>query len=318
MLKKVKPRALDKGDTIRLVSPASPITPAELEGVRHLLESAGFRVEFGAHVFDRWQYLAGTDQDRAADVMEAFLDPEVAAVMCSRGGYGCPRLLPYVDLPAIVDSAKMFLGFSDITTLHVALNKLGLATFYSPMGFTLATKRAEWTVQSFLNALLGQDPLDVDHPRATCVVAGTAQGETVGGCLVPFIDSFATPDEIHTDGKILLIEDVGERPHRVDALLTHLVRSGKIQRCAGIVVGEMTDTDALSQKTPDGKLSKTYAGVSWRDIVTERLAPLGLPLMIDFPFGHIANMLTVPLGIQVSMDSAEGKLKLLENTTVGN
>ena len=300
------------GDTIRLVSPASPVEPEKLDAVRQLLERAGYRVEVGTHVFDRWRYLAGTDQDRAADIMEAFLDPNVAAVLCSRGGYGCPRLLPYLDLEAIVGSEKMFLGFSDITTLHVALNKRGLATFYSPMGPTWEAPRADWTVQSFLNALSGGDPLDVDYPRGACVVPGTAEGESAGGCLVPLVDSLATPDEIDLDGKILLIEDVGERAHRVDALLTHLIRSGKMQRCSGIVLGEMTDTDTMSQTTPDGEPSEIFKDVSWRDIVRERLAPLGVPVMIDFPFGHIANMLTVPLGYVVSMDASAGTLKLGE------
>jgi muramoyltetrapeptide carboxypeptidase len=178
------------------------------------------------------------------------------------------------------------------------------------MGFSLATPRADWVTQSFLNALFGRDPLDVPYPRGTCVVEGVEEGLTAGGCLVPFMDSLATADEIDMEGKILLIEDVGERAHRVDAMFTHLIRTGKIQRCAGIVIGEMTDTDELSRKTPDGKPSLTYKDISWRGIVRERLAPLGLPLMIDFPFGHIADMVTIPLGVPVRMDALAGTLTL--------
>ena len=141
-------------------------------------------------------------------------------------------------------------------------------------------------------------------------------GDTVGGCLVPFMDSLSTPDEIELDGRILLIEDVGERPHRIDAMLTHLIRSGKIQNCAGIVMGEMTGTDELCKETPDGKPSEMYRDVHWRGIVRERLEPLGLPFMTDFPFGHVSNMLTVPLGVLARMDAANGTLEILESHCV--
>jgi len=295
------------------VSPSSPIEEGSLDAATVFLEKAGYRVQIGTHVFDKEGYLAGTDRDRCSDLMDAFLDPEVKAVMCSRGGYGFPRLMPHLDLGAIVDSRKMFIGFSDITTLHVALNKRGLATLYSPMASLHTAPRDPWVFRSFQNALAGNDPFAVDYPKATCVVAGIAEGDTAGGCLVPFIDSLATPDEIDMDGKILLIEDVGERPHRVDASLTHLIRSGKIQRCNGIVVGEMTGTDDLVAKTPEGQVTEAYKNVNWRGIVRDRLAPLGIPLMIDFPFGHIQNLLTIPLGVRVQMDAEAGTLKLLEN-----
>lgn len=309
-MEKIRPLALKPDDTIRIVSPASPILPEELAAGKDLLENAGYRVEIGQHVFDKVGYLAGTDQDRASDTMDAFLNPNVRAVLCSRGGYGCPRLMPYLDLGAIVRSKKMFLGFSDITTIHVALNKLGLSTFYSPMGGAFNTPREEWVIRSFLNALSGENPFDVPYPRAKCIVPGIAVGETVGGCMVPFMDSLATPDEIDMDGKILLIEDVGERAHRIDALITHLLRTGKIQKCSGIVIGEMTGTDKLSQVNPDGKPSELYKDVTWRDIVGERLSPLGIPMVIDFPFGHLPQMLTVPLGIPARLMADDGVLDL--------
>ncbi len=310
---KIKPKALVPGDKIRFVSPASPVMSEHLSPAQELLEQAGFQVEFGKHVFDHVDYLAGTDQDRAADIMDAFLDPSVSAVFCSRGGYGCPRLMPLLDLSTIAKSAKVFLGFSDITTLHVALNRRGLVTLYSPMGSSLRTPRADWVLRSLLNGLTGHNPLDVPYPKGTCVVPGTAEGDTTGGCLVPFMDSLSTPDEIDMDGKILLIEDVGERAHRVDALLTHLIRTGKIQKCAGIVMGEMTGTDELCKETTDGKPSEMYQNVTWRAIVRERLEPLGIPLIIDFPFGHIENMLTIPLGVRARIDANQGTLELVES-----
>lgn len=307
-----KPFALCPGDTIRVVSPASPIEPNETEAGIALLEQAGFRVEVGDHAFDRTGYFAGADADRADDLMRAFLDPKVNAVICSRGGYGCPRLIPRLDLHAMARSGKMFPGFSDITTIHVALNKAGLATLYSPMVGSFSTPRADWVKQSFLNALAGADPFDVDYPPGTCLVPGVAEGLSAGGCLVPFMDSLATPHEIETDGCVLIIEDVGEKPHRVDALFTHLIRSGKIQRCAGIVIGEMTGTDDMIPRNEAGEPIEGYRNVTWRTIVTERIRPLGIPTVIDFPVGHIPNMLTVPLGVRVRIDAEAGTMNLRE------
>lgn len=299
-----KPRALRPGDTIALVSPASPLSPEKVEFAVRLLEGEGYKVEISPHAFDRTGYLAGSDADRAEDLQNAFHDPDVAGVFCARGGYGCARLFPYLDLDLIAATRKLFCGFSDITTLHIALNRRGLPTVHSPMALTLSVPRSDWVYESFLRTLRGElDPPD-GVPRSETVVGGVAEGVVSGGCLVLIADSLGTPESIECQDRIVLLEDVDEHPHRVDAMLTHLLNSGQIQRAAGIVVGEMTRSD---EKIDDG-----IGGAPWREIVIERLRSLGIPMVLDYPFGHKKDSLTLPLGIRARLDADAGSLTYLE------
>jgi muramoyltetrapeptide carboxypeptidase len=301
----LKPKRLEQGDLIRVVSPASPLLPEKVEFARSLLESWGYRVEFGKHAFDWTAHLAGSDEDRANDLMEAFSNPDVSAVFCARGGYGCARLFPFLDLDAIANSAKMFLGFSDITTLHLALNKRGLPTLHAPMPLTLSVPREDWVFESLKRNLAGDTSVPESALKGTASVTGTAQGNVMGGCLILMCDSLGTPNSLSCEGKIVVIEDVDENPHRIDAMLTHLLNEGSIQRAAGIVVGEMTRTDEKSDQGIGGR--------PWREIVSERLAPLGIPMIVEYPFGHASNMLTLPLGIRAELNADMGTLTYLES-----
>lgn len=294
------PPPLRPGDRIEIVSPASSLLPEKLEKSREMLEGAGYRVTLGEHVFDHTDYLAGSDRGRAADLMRAFLDPEVKAVYCSRGGYGCARLFPYLDLGVMAAAGKMFLGFSDITTLHLALNSRGLVTFHAPMALTFSRDREPWVVESFLNALGGLNPIPSGAARGETLVSGVAEGEVTGGCLCLITDSIGTHDAIDVRGKIVLIEDVDENPHRVDAMLTHLLNTGQMEEAAGFVVGEMTGTD----EREDATIGKR----PWREIVAERLKPLGKPTVVAYPFGHCPAMLTLPLGMPAVLDADAGTL----------
>lgn len=301
----IKPPSLKPGDTIRMVSPASPLAREKTDFMRELLEKEGYRVEFSAHCFDADCHLAGTDQDRAKDLMEAFLDPEVHAVFCSRGGYGCARLFPYLDLDAIVGARKLFLGFSDITTLHIALNNRGLATVHAPMALTLTNPRKSWVYESLLAALRGENPVSSDAPKGQTLTGGQAEGVVVGGCMCLICDSIGTPNPIDAEGRILIIEDVDEDPHRVDAMLTHLLNANVVQGATGIVIGEMTRTD---DRNGEG-----IGGRPWREMARERLGALGIPVITDFPFGHNRNMLSLPLGVKARLDADQGTLTYLES-----
>jgi muramoyltetrapeptide carboxypeptidase len=301
---KLKPTPLNRGDTVRFVTPASPLVPAKTDFMKSLLEEEGYRVEFSKHCFEASGYLAGKDEDRAADLMDAFLDPGVRAVICTRGGYGCARLFPYLDLDAIAGSRKLLAGFSDITTLHIALNNRGLATLHAPMALTLVPPREAWVYDSLRAALKGLDPVSDLAPKGKTIVGGKSRGEVVGGCLCLICDTIGTPNPIDVEGKILIIEDVDENPHRVDAMLTHMLNSGIVQKAAGIVIGEMTRTD---EHADEG-----IGAMPWRRIVADRLEPLGKPLIIEFPFGHNSNMLTLPLGIEAELDADAGTLTYLE------
>jgi len=299
-----KPAGLKPGDRIEIVSPASAITLEKMARGIALLQDWGYRVTLSDHVFDHTDYLAGTDEHRAADLQRAFDDPDVAAVFCSRGGYGCARLIPHLDLDRIAASNKPFLGFSDITTLHLALNRRGLMTYHAPMLLTLSRERDAWVEESLRAALAGEDPFHPDAPAGKTWVGGKATGQLTGGCLCLVTDSIGTPDAIQTEGKIVLIEDVDENPHRIDAMLTQLLNTGLAKTAAGFVIGEMTATDDRE----DASIGKR----PWRDIVHERLAPLGKPLIYEYPFGHNSAMLSLPMGATVELDADAGRLSLVE------
>jgi muramoyltetrapeptide carboxypeptidase len=268
------------------------------------LESEGYRVECAPHAFDAEGYLAGRDSDRAADLMDAFTDPSVDGILCTRGGYGAARLLSLLDLDVIADSGKQFIGFSDITSLHLALLKRDRACLYAPMAITFSVEREPWVYRSFLNAIQGRSPIPPEAWKGDTLVPGHSVGMLVGGCLCLLCDSIGTPNALDTDGRILLIEDVDENPHRVDAMLTHLISCGALQGCRGLVIGEMTNTD---QKCDD-----KVGAMPWRAIVRERLVPLGIPAIVGFPCGHMRQMLSLPLGFEVRLRADEGVLEYLE------
>lgn len=300
------PKRLRPGDLVAVVSPASPIEPESLQPALSLFERRGYRVRIMPHVFDRQHHLAGRDEDRATDLMEAWFDPEVSGIFCSRGGYGCTRLLPYLDLERMAESPKMFIGFSDVTTLHLALNRRGVVTMHGPMGITLSTERPAWVVESLFNTIEGPRWAPPQNaPRAQVLVPGVVEGTLLGGCLILVCDALATPEVPNWYGAILLLEDVDEPPHRVDAMLTHLRNAGVLNKVRGVVVGEMTRTDE--------RLDKGIGGPSWREIVRDRLSDLDIPVMMEYPFGHAPAMATLPLGVRMRMDAEAGTLVAMED-----
>ena len=303
----VKPRALKPGSHVRIVSPASPLTMEKIsEGIK-FLEGEGYKVSLSDHIFESSYYLAGSDEIRAADFMAAVRDPDVDCIMCSRGGYGCARLMPYLNIDEIVESGKQVCGFSDVTTLHLALNKRGLVTLHTPMMITLSVERVDWVYESFRNILKGENPFPVAHTPAETLVPGTAEGVITGGCMCLMTDSFGTDYELDCKGKIVVIEDVDEHAHRVDAMLTNLINNGQLKSAAGIVIGEMTGTDEMA----DEKI-----GVwPWREIIADRLKPLGVPAVVNYPFGHMKTMLSLPMGVAARLDANAGRLELLESFT---
>ncbi|MBN8690235.1 MAG: LD-carboxypeptidase [Armatimonadetes bacterium] len=301
---KIKPRAVPPGSTLGIVSPSSPIAPDKMEKGRALMHAYGYKTKLMPHALDSEFYLAGSDRHRADDLMAAFHDPEVDAVYCSRGGYGCARLFPYLDLDFMAQSRKMFLGFSDITTLHMALQRRGAVTIQAPMVLTLAFDRAPWVHESFFNVLSGDARIPKSATKMETVVPGVAEGDTVGGCLCLICDSIGTKEEIQTEGKILLIEDVDENPHRVDAMMTHLFNAGKLQSAAAVVVGEMTRTDERADESIGSK--------PWKDIVGDILVRSGVPSSVMFPFGHMSTMLSLPMGLRARVDTEAATFEYTE------
>lgn len=263
-------------------------------GIR-ILQDAGFKTCLMPHARDEWRYLAGTDEDRAKDLQEAFFNAEFSAIICTRGGYGCSRLLPFLDFNQIATSRKLFVGYSDITTLHLAINQAGLATLHAPMVCCFNSERPEWVAQSWIRALSGDSSRPIEARVGECIVGGRVRGPVIGGCLSLLGDSLGTPNAFKGKDCIVLIEDVHEAAYRVDARLTHLMLAGAFEDVRGIVVGEMTGTDEKSE-------------IPWREVVRERLEPLGVPMIFNYPFGHVPDPLSLPLGIEAELDADKGTL----------
>ncbi|BFV59262.1 LD-carboxypeptidase [Kitasatospora sp. CMC57] len=291
-------RSLVPGDRVALVATSGAIDPDQLTAGTAILRSWGLDVVPGAHLTDRHLgYLAGTDADRAADFQRAWLDPTIAAVICARGGYGVQRMVDLLDWDALrAAPPKVLVGFSDITVLHETVaQRLGIPTLYGPMG-TGATFIADPPTAEHLRRTLftPADTLVVGAPTAGPLVPGTAHGITAGGCASLLAAERGTPTARPSfAGTILLLEDVGEHPYQLDRILTQLIRSGALDGVAGIALGSWEDCGPLAPV---------------REVLADRLTPLGVPVAWELGFGHCPSTLTVPLGLPATLDADAGTL----------
>jgi muramoyltetrapeptide carboxypeptidase len=301
----VSGKKLNFGDTIGIIAPASPEDPSVIQKQIAALEKLHFKVKIGRHLYDRYGYLAGRDADRADDLMDMFMDDSVKAIMCCRGGYGAMRILPYIDFTAIRKNHKIFIGYSDITTLlnNMALH-CDLITFHGPMLTT--NLQDECTMKSLLGTLMkGTKPYQIDNPPSTpfkFLGSNSAEGMLVGGNLSLICSTIGTPYEIDMKDKILFIEEVGEVPYRVDRLLSQLALSGKLHSCKGFILGQFTDCSA----------EKADKSLSLEQVIEDRLLCLNKPTILNLMSGHDYPKLTLPIGARVRMDFINQRLHVLE------
>ena len=313
----LKPRALRPGDVVGLVAPASYTFDLwKLEDVDARLRFLRLEPRFGKHVRGRRGFLSGTEDERLEDLHAMFADPRVAAVFCIQGGYGTPRLLDRLDYDLIRRNPKILLGYSDITGLHLAIGrKTGLVTFHGPNALGNWTER---NVELLRKALFVPEPIGpVTNPpeeeplnpefRLRTVGAGVARGRLVGGNLTLISATMGTPYEIDTRGRILLLEDVGEAPYRIDRMLVQLKLAGKLRDCAGIVFGTCNDcgTDRSSFEL----------SLSLSDVLEEILGTLGKPVLAGLVFGHTKEKATIPLGVEAVLDAGNKTLEITEAAT---
>jgi muramoyltetrapeptide carboxypeptidase len=310
----IKARALQQNDLVGVVAPAGPLLdPGALtRGVR-ILEAMGFRVVLGNHINSQYRYLAGTDAERTADLMGMFADPAIKAIVCLRGGYGSPRILPRLDYGLIRDNPKVFVGYSDITALHAALiQKAGLITFLGPMvAPDFGGNLSQYTRDSFSKAITCRAPLGLVGlpPEArppTVITPGRAVGKLVGGNLSLLAALEGTPFAPDTTGALLLLEEVGEDPYRIDRMLTQLKQSGRFDTVAGIVIGECVACSTGMYQTA-GQPAFTL-----EEMFHEHLGALGAPCLYGLPLGHGAHKATVPLGLTATLDTAAGTVAFAE------
>jgi muramoyltetrapeptide carboxypeptidase len=299
-----RPRRLRAGDRVALVAPSGPVAADRLAAGEALLRSWGLEVVLGAHVLDRHPvhgYLAGTDRDRATDFERAWLDPTVSAVMCARGGYGVQRMVDLVDWDAVRGAPpKVLVGFSDVTVLHEAVAaRLALPTLYGPMGSAAAFLDDPSTAEHLRRTLFDPDSTRTLTSRtATALVPGRATGITAGGCAALLATDLGTSTGRPSyAGTILLLEDVNEQPYRLDRSLTQLLRSGALDGVAGIALGSWDGCGPLERV---------------REVMLDRLGPLGVPVLWELGFGHGPSSLTVPLGVRALLDADAGTLTIEE------
>jgi muramoyltetrapeptide carboxypeptidase len=314
----IKPPRLSKGDVVSIVAPASaPPDPAAIDRSVVALEKLGFVPKLGTHVRKRNGFLAGTDAERVADLMDAFVDPSVKAIVCLRGGYGTARLLPLLDYSLIRQNAKVLVGYSDITTLHCALLvRAGLVSFHGPMlNSEIAGNAPSFAIESLLRTVMKAEPVGgirqgYEGPAPLIVRGGVAQGPLVGGNLSVLCTTLGTRFQPEFKGRILFLEDVGERPYRIDRMLTHLLNAGLLQQAAGVAVG--LNKDCEDPKAADaGEYRQTL-----EDVLRERLEGLGVPVVAGLPFGHVPFNATLPVGIRATLDAERGDLVFEEAAVV--
>jgi muramoyltetrapeptide carboxypeptidase len=305
------PQRLHPGDLIGLICPASaPPDPKTVDASVAALEEMRFKVRLGRHARKRWGFLAGQDRERAADVMQMFGDRKVKGIVCLRGGYGTPRILPLLDYNVIRQNSKVFIGFSDITALHCAfLKKANLLSFHGPMtgSHLVQSDTPELTRRSWMKMLtepvaFGSICKGYKARTISIINRGKASGELIGGNLTLLVGLVGTPFQPSFRNKVLFIEDVDEKPYRIDRNLTHLLNACLLQQVAGIAVG-------INENCHDPKAKK---GGEYRqtleDVFKERLGPLKVPTVIGLPFGHVPHNVTLPVGGQVMLDGDKGDL----------
>jgi muramoyltetrapeptide carboxypeptidase len=307
------PKRLEAGDTIGLITPASPPPdPLAMDHSVTALEDMGFKVKLGRNATKRWGYLAGTDQERATDLMKMFADKKVRGIICARGGYGTARLLPLLDYEVIRKHPKVIVGFSDITSLHCALlKKCNLLSFHGLMTTVslIGKDPSTFSRTSLLNAITepkagGSICAGYVEKTVSILRQGTVSGELIGGNLSVLCTVIGTPFQPSFRGRILFFEDVDERPYRIDRMLTHLANAGVLQQVAGVAVG-------VCQGCEDPKAN---GGGEYRqtleDVLKERLLPLKIPVVTGLPFGHVRHNATLPIGGRATLDGEKGDLIL--------
>lgn len=305
------PHLLKENDLVALVGPASPVDgDKDVAAIVSAIEAMGFRVKPFPSASARHDYLAGTDRQRAGDLNRAFADDKIKAILCIRGGYGSSRLLSMIDWKAAGKSRKPLLGFSDITSLLGAMHRnAGLVSYHAVMGtYLMKDDEATRLMQESTRSLLleghkGRSLREMagKHFKPQSWKKGKATGTLVGGNLSLFAGLVGTPYMPQPKKAVLFLEEIGEKPYKLDRYITQLVNAGFFKNVTGIALGDFSDCDP---KAPD-------TGTCW-DVLRACLAPLGVPILAGLPVGHCRPTWWLPMGAEVELDaSPKGDLRIL-------
>lgn len=291
----IKPPPFEKNKKIGIVALAGPMDSDVLLQGESFLKSLGYDVLIAPSCFEQNKYLAGdSDEARALDLKMMFAEDEVGAILSMRGGYGSNRLMPYIKDFNFAKYPKPFIGYSDITYLHIFLNQYHkLITYHGPMIKDLL-KNEQKTLDSFVNSSLMGKPFALKGVQYLSKQRPTAMGRTVGGNLTIAVSTLGTAYEIDTRGKILFLEEVNEEPYSIDRLLMQLLYAGKIQDCAGIILGDFSGAD-------QGAIL---------DTIKDILLPMNKTIAYQIPAGHTSPNITIPLGAMSILDVAKNQIIL--------
>ncbi|MCE5201245.1 MAG: LD-carboxypeptidase [Synergistaceae bacterium] len=300
------PDKLKKGDTVAIVAPSSPVSKENADLCKKLVEDMGYKVKMGRCNYRSVHgYSAGTGEEKAEDINQMFADKEVRAIWCIRGGDTSSHVMDKINFDIISNNPKIFVGYSDITNLHVNFNqKCHLITFHGPMVFSnMLNDYDEFTKNSFEKALNMDDELLLENPDGEdfkVMSDGHAEGIITGGNLSLLTSMIGTPYEVETKDKILFIEDVDEAVRRLDRMMHHLKYSGKIKGSAGIIFGDFTN---CINDTDDA-----YTAI---DMLNDILSDYGKPVMYNIKSGHCHPTSTIPLGAKCIMDTKDKLIKFI-------
>ncbi|WHO39940.1 LD-carboxypeptidase [Sphingobium sp. AP49] len=311
----IRPPRLREGDVVGLIEPAGFTDDAfDLDLVKETIVAMGLKPKAAPHLVERYGYLAGKDADRAADVNAMYADPEVKAVFAVRGGWGCARMLPYLDFKTIRANPKLLTGFSDITALHLAFAaRAGFTTIHGPNAASSWGKLSwnafhalafEGATPTYANPVGTDDRLVQRSGRIRTFGKGRASGRLLGGNLTVLCALLGTPWLPDFDGAILFVEDTNEAEYRVDRMLTQLSLAGVLPKLAGFVFGQCTSCNAADV---------SYGGFTLSEVLQQHLTPLGIPAFQGALFGHIANQFSLPVGVRAEIDADAGTIRLLES-----
>ncbi|TWU29963.1 S66 peptidase family protein [Bythopirellula polymerisocia] len=313
----IYPKLLKPGDTIMFVAPAGELDRERMTLAKKRLEERGYLVKMREDLFAKDGYLAGSDERRAEELMQAFRDPEVDAIFPGTGGYGVMRILAQLDYDVIRQNPKLLIGFSDITGLHAALNRQsGLVTYHSPnpmWGLGSQDNLQPFSSKYFFRAVeegpeSQQDytiEIPADVPQPISLGTGTARGRLTGGNLSLIAALEGTPYAVDTQDAILLIEDVSEAPYRIDRMLRQLQLAGKLQPLRGAILGQFTKTE---EREKNEVKNPRYSA---EGVLRQYFEPLGIPVLMNFPIGHHEMNCTLPLGGEVEINADKGTLRVI-------
>ncbi|MEQ8381665.1 MAG: LD-carboxypeptidase [Coleofasciculus sp. A1-SPW-01] len=304
----LKPRRLNPGDTVGLISPAGLVDQKTLDEIAPILSQLGLKTKLGTHLFDQYGYLAGQDVDRAADVNAMFADSSVQAVLAMAGGWGCNRILPLLDYELIRQNPKIIIGYSDVTSLLLAIyTHSNLITFHGPLG----TSTWNWfSIQHLQRILFDGAAMTLQNLLSTpveTITKGKARGRLVGGNLslvAALVGSDYLPD---WQNSILFVEDIREEVYRIDRLLTQLKLAGILDQVAGFIFAQCTNCPAGEANEPS---------LTLRQVLADHIKPLGIPAWYGSMIGHIQDKFTVPIGGMIEIDAERGTIRLLESVVI--